>query len=148
MPTDVVPLPPAPVRASFALFLGVVVLSLLNAVIQLAFRFSGTPVLVGALIETGLFVLLGTQMRAGRLWARVTLTSVAWVFVAVSLLALFGLNGEWGGNLRGLVVFSLVALLAKLCMISAATVLMYRPGVRDYFTEAGHPPPVGAGRGH
>lgn len=148
MSTDVVPLPPAPVRASFALFLGVVVLSLLNAVIQVAFRLSGTPVLVGALIETGLFVLLGTQMRAGRLWARMTLASVAWVFVVVSLIGLLGLNGQWGGNLRGLVVYTLVSLVAKLFMIIAATVLMYRPGVRDYFTEAGDPPPVGAGRGH
>jgi hypothetical protein len=146
--TDVGPLPPASVRASFALFLGVVVLSLLNAVIQVAFRLSGTTVLIGALIETVLFLLLGTQMRAGKLWARVTLASVAWVFVAVSALAVFGLTGEWGGNLRGLVVFTLVAVVAKLTMIIAATALMYRPGVRGYFTEAGHPPPVGARRGH
>lgn len=148
MSTDVVPLPPAPVRASFALFFGVVVLSLLNAVIQVAFRPSGTPVLVGALIEAGLFVLLGAQMRAGKLWARVTLASVAWVFVVVSVLAVYGLNGEWGGNLRGLVVVTLIFLVAKLSMIISATVLMYRPGVREYFTEAGHPAPVAAGRGH
>ncbi|WP_028926148.1 hypothetical protein [Pseudonocardia acaciae] len=131
-------------RASFALFLGVVVLSLLNAVIQSAFRLSGTPVLVGALIESVLFLVLGAHMRAGRPWARVTLASVAWVFVVVSLVAVYGLNGEWGGNLRGLVMFTLVAIVAKLAMIVAATLLMYRPSVRAYFTEANEARPVGA----
>jgi len=126
-------LPPTPVRASFALFLGVVVLSLLNAVIQVAFRLSGATVVAGALIETVLFVLLGTQMRAGRLWARVTLMSVAWVFVAVSLLVVFGLNGAFGGHMDGLVLFTLMYVVAKLLMIIAATMCMYRPSTRGYF---------------
>ncbi|MCU1650958.1 MAG: hypothetical protein QOG57_3865 [Pseudonocardiales bacterium] len=130
---DAGPLPPTAVRASFALFVGVVVLSLLNAVIQISFRISGATVLVGALIEAVLFLVLGSQMRVGRLWARVTLMSVAWVFVAVSLLALFGLKGEFGRNLDGLVLFTLGYVTAKLAMIVAATVLMYRPSTRGYF---------------
>jgi hypothetical protein len=130
---DAGPLPPTAVRASFALFVGVVVLSLLNAVIQISFRISGATVLVGALIEAALFLVLGSQMRVGRLWARVTLMSVAWVFVAVSLLALFGLKGEFGRNLDGLVLFTLGYVTAKLAMIVAATVLMYRPSTRGYF---------------
>ncbi|MDT7609096.1 MAG: hypothetical protein QOC83_3162 [Pseudonocardiales bacterium] len=130
---DAGPLPPTAVRASFALFVGVVVLSLLNAVIQISFRISGATVLVGALIEAVLFLVLGSQMRVGRLWARVTLMSVAWVFVAVSLLALFGLNGSFGRNLDGLVLFTLGYVTAKLAMIVAATVLMYRPSTRGYF---------------
>jgi hypothetical protein len=130
---DAGPLPPTPVRASFALFVGVVVLSLLNAVIQIAFRIGGFTVLVGALIETVLFVFLGSQMRVGKLWARVTLMSVAWVFVAVSLLAVFGLNGSFGRHMDGLVLFTLVYVTAKLAMIVAATVLMYRPSTRGYF---------------
>jgi hypothetical protein len=130
---DVGPLPPTAVRASFALFLGVVVLSLLNAVIQIAFKISGATVLVGALIETVLFLFLGTQMRGGRLWARVTLMSVAWVFVAVSLLAVFGLNESLGRHMDGLVLLTLVYVSAKLAMIIAATVAMYRPSTRGYF---------------
>jgi hypothetical protein len=130
---DAGPLPPTAVRASFALFVGVVVLSLLNAVIQISLRISGATVLVGALIEAVLFLVLGSQMRVGRLWARVTLMSVAWVFVAVSLLALFGLNGSFGRNLDGLVLLTLVYVTAKLAMIVAATVLMYRPSTRGYF---------------
>jgi hypothetical protein len=130
---DAGPVPPTAVRASFALFVGVVVLSLLNAVIQISLRVSGATVLVGALIETVLFVFLGSQMRTGRLWARVTLMSVAWVFVAVSLLAVFGLNGSFGRHMDGLVLFTLVYVTAKLAMIVAATVLMYRPSTRGYF---------------
>jgi|SRR5882757_1801887 len=127
------PLPPTPVRASFALFLGVVVLSLLNAVVQVAFRLSGAITVVGAVIEAVLFVLLGTQMRAGRLWARVTLMSVAWVFIAVSLLAMVGLNGAYGNHMDELVLFTLIYVSAKLAMIIAATALMYRPSTRGYF---------------
>jgi hypothetical protein len=131
--TDIGPLPPVAVRASFALFLGVVVLSLLNAVLQVAFRTSAATVGVGAAIEAVLFVLLGAQMRAGRLWARVTLMSVAWVFVAVSLLAMFGLGGALAGHLTGLALLTVGYLAAKLAMIVAATVLMYEPSARDYF---------------
>ena len=133
MTTDLVHLPPASVRASFALLLGVVVLSLLNAVIQLAFRISGTTVLIGALIETGLFLLLGTHMRAGRQWARVALVSVTWVFVIVSLLALYGLGGAFDQRLTGQVAFILVYLTVKLSMIVTASLLMYQRGAREYF---------------
>jgi hypothetical protein len=126
-------LPPAPVRVSFALFLTVVVLSLFNAVIQMTLRLSGATVLVGALIETVLFVSLATQMRTGRLWARVTLMGVAWVFVAVNLIAVVGLNSSLGKHMNGLVLFTLVYLTVNLVMIIAGTVLMYRPSTRGYF---------------
>jgi hypothetical protein len=131
--TDTGPLPPVAVRASFALFLGVVVLSLFNAVVQVAFRISGATAGLGAVIEAVLFVFLGTQMRAGRLWARVTLMSVVWVFVVISLLAVLWLGGAFGVHLSGLAMLTLCYITAKLAMIVAATVLMYRPSARDYF---------------
>lgn len=108
-------------------------LSLLNAVVQVAFQFSGSTVVLGAVIETSLFLLLGAQMRAGRLWARVGLMSVAWVSVAVSLVAVFGLNEAFGRRVDVVVLFTLVYVAAKLIMIISATVLMYRPSVRGYF---------------
>jgi len=59
--------------------------------------------------------------------------SVAWVFVAVSLLAVFGLNESLGRHMDGLVMFTLVYVTAKLVMIVAATVLMHRPSTRGFF---------------
>jgi hypothetical protein len=131
--TDAGGLPPVAVRASFALLLGVVVLSLLDAVVQVAFRLTGATAGVGAVIEALLFVPLGAQMRAGRLWARMSLLSVAWVSVAVTLLGMFGLGGAFGARLTGLELLTLGYLSGKLVMIIAATVLMYRPSTRDYF---------------
>lgn len=126
------PLPPGPVRASFALFLGVVMLSALNAVVQVAFAPTGVAAAVGAVIETALFLVLAVPMHAGRLWARFALTSAAWVFIAVSLLALVGLGGT-PAHLHGMVLFTVGYVSTKLVMILAATALMYRPNTRDYF---------------
>jgi hypothetical protein len=121
------------VRASFALFIGAVMLSLLNAVVQVAFRLAGVGAGVGAVIEAVLFVLLGTQMRAGWLWARVTLLTAAWVFVGVTLLVVFGLGGAFVSHLTGLAVLTIGYVVAKLGMIVTAAALMYRPSTRGYF---------------
>jgi hypothetical protein len=45
----------------------------------------------------------------------------------------FGLNGSFGRQMDELVLFTLVYVTAKLAMIVAATVLMYRPSTRGYF---------------
>ncbi|GAA5155444.1 hypothetical protein GCM10023321_28830 [Pseudonocardia eucalypti] len=127
-------IPPAQVRASYALLFGVVVFSTLNAVIQVAYQISGVAVPVGAVIEAVLLLLLGKHMRDGKLWARMALLSVAWVFVAVSLLALFALYQlEDLRRLPGVAAFTVVYVVGKLLLIIAATVLMYRPAVRSYF---------------
>jgi hypothetical protein len=126
-------LPPTSVRLAFAVFLGDVVLSLLNAVIQVSVHLSGATVLVGAVIEAVLFIGLGVRMRAGRLWARVTLMSVSFVFVAVGVLAVIGLDSAFGHQVDGLVWFALICVAVKLVLIVAGTVLMYRPGNALYF---------------
>lgn len=120
-------------RAAFALFVGEVVLSLLNAVLQVSTQLSGTTVVIGALIEAGLFLGLGVPMRAGRLWARMALMSVAWVFIAIGVLAGFALNSSFGQDVNGLVAFALICVAGKLILIIAGTVMMYRPENRGYF---------------
>jgi hypothetical protein len=108
-------------------------LSLLNAVLQLSTQLSGATVLVGALIEAALFLGLGVPMRAGRLWARMALMSVAWVFIAIGVLAGFALNSAFGHEVDGLVAFALICVAGKLLLIIVGTVLMYRPENRGYF---------------
>jgi hypothetical protein len=121
------------VRAAFALFIGEVVLSLLNAVIQLSAHISGAPVLVGSLIEAVLFIGLGCQMWAGKLWARVALMSFGWVFIAVGVLAVLALNHALDYPVGGLVLFALICVAGKLILIVGGVFLMYRPQNRDYF---------------
>jgi hypothetical protein len=126
-------LPPTAVRAAFALFIGEVVLSLLNAVIQLSAHIGGAPVLVGSLLEAVLFVGLGSQMRAGKLWARMALMSFGWVFIAVGVLAVLELKHAFGYPVGGLVLFALICVAGKLILIVGGVFLMYRSETRGYF---------------
>ena len=130
---DAGPTPPGPVRRSFALFTGAALVALVNAVLQVVLGYNGPIVLVGAVAEALVFVLLGSFMRVGRLWARVSLMSVAWIFIAVSLLSLFGLNGAFGRHMDGLVMLTMAYVVLELLLIGFGTVLMYRPGMGGYF---------------
>lgn len=124
---------PHSVRVSFALFVGVVLLSLLNAVIQLVAHLNGTKPLFGALIEAVLFLGLGSMMRIGRLWARITLLSVAGVFLVIGILSVIGLAAAFGHGLNGLVTFALICVGVKVLVIIAGSLMMYRPDTYGYF---------------
>jgi hypothetical protein len=132
-PGDASDVVPHSVRVAFALFVGVVVLSLLNAVLQLVAHLGGTKPLYGALIEAALFLGLGSQMWAGKLWARITLLSVAGVFLVIGILSVIGLAGAFGHGLDGLVTFALICIGLKVLMIIAGSMMMYRPDTYGYF---------------
>jgi hypothetical protein len=129
---DLLP-PPSAVSASFALFVGESVLALLNAVIQVSAHFNGPVAVVGAAIEASLLIGLGIQMRAGKLWARVTLMSVAGLFVVIGVLSVIALRGAFGHRMDGLVLFALICVTVKLALIVAGVVMMYRPSTYGYF---------------
>lgn len=129
---DLLP-PPGAVSASFALFVGESVLALLNAVIQVSAHFSGPAALVGAVIEASLLIGLGVRMRAGKLWARVALMSVAGLFVVIGVLSVIALRGAFGHQMDGLVVFALICVAVKLALIVGGVVMMYRPSTYGYF---------------
>ncbi len=125
--------PPAPVRAAFALYLTAAGLSLVNASLQMAFGFGGNPVLIGAIIEATLFVAFGVHMRAGRLWARLTMLSLSGVFFAFGVLALIVLVGAVGESRDPLAVLTLLFVSTKMALIGSAVWKMYRPANLGYF---------------
>jgi hypothetical protein len=75
-----------------------------------------------SLIFIGLFVLFAYKMRAGRNWARITLT----VLGALSVVStLFGLSSASG--------LHLVVALIQMVLILVAVYFMYRPDANQYF---------------
>ncbi len=124
---------PETVRYSFAVFVAAAVLSLLNAVYQLSNGLSGALVLVGAGIEASLFLVLGSQMRIGKLWARMALMAFAWVFVALGVLFVVGLFTGPTGPIGGQELVAAIGYLAKIVLIVIGTVLMYRSESYGYF---------------
>lgn len=125
---------PRSVRLAFLLFVGAVALSLLNALLQLVTHLGGTKPLYGALIEAALFLGLGSQMRVGKLWARVTLLSVAGVFLVIGILSVIGLAGALGKGLGGLELLAVVCVGVKVLVIIAGALMMYRADTYGYFT--------------
>ncbi len=125
--------PPALVRTAFALYLTAAGLSLANAALQVVFGLGGDTVLVGAIIEATLFVAFGVHMRAGRLWARLTMLSLSGVFFAFGVLALMVLLGAVGQSRDPLVVLTLLFVSTKMALIGSAAWKMYRPANQTYF---------------
>ncbi len=93
----------------------------------------GIRIGVGALISLVLYALFIIKMRAGKNWARITLTVLIPLIVLGSLvLSDIGTLLSVGG--LGLVKVVLTAL--ELILIIAAVVFMYRPDSNAYFTRA------------
>jgi hypothetical protein len=118
---------------AFSLYVLAGVLAVLNAVTQIALGQTKLIALVGAGVQLALFVVLGSYMRAGRLWARMTLMSLAFVFGAYQVLLLLSLLPLLAENPGGLVRPTLGYVLAELALLVFATVQMYRPPTRGYF---------------
>lgn len=125
--------PPRSVRLAFFFYLAVVVLSATNALLQLASGLNGALPLVGTIIEAVLFIGLGWQMRAGKQWARGTLLGVSGLFLTIGILAATGLRGALNGDIDALIVAALACVAAKVLMIVAGAVTMYRPDTYQYF---------------
>ena len=78
--------------------------------------------MIFSLIFIGLFVLFAYKMRAGRNWARITLT----VLGALSVVStLFGLSSASG--------LHLVIALIQMVLILVAIYFMYRPESNQYY---------------
>lgn len=127
---------PAPVHTAFLLYLGAAALAVTNAVLQLTSGISPPLVLVGAAVEAVLFVAFGRQMHNGKLWARLTMLSLALVFTVYSLAGLAGLimlMRAGSDDLGGLRVLLALLWSAKVVVLVSATWLMYRPANQAYF---------------
>lgn len=124
---------PESVRYAFAVFVAAALLSLANAVYQLSNGLSPGLVLVGAGVEAALYLVLGSQMRIGKLWARMALMAFAWVFLALGLLFALGLLTAPGGPVGGQELLAAIGYFAKVLLIVIGTVLMYRPDSHGYF---------------
>lgn len=133
VPVDEGLVPPSAVRAAFALFVAEVAFSLLNVYIQISHQLSGYTALVGPAIEAVVFIVVGSRMRVGKLWARVAVMSLGWLFIAVGVLSVVGLAGAFGHRMDGLVWFAMGCVLVKIVLIISGIVMMYRPENLGYF---------------
>ena len=78
-----------------------------------------------SLLFIGLFVLFAYKMRAGRNWARITLTVLGGLSVVSTL---FGLSSASGVHL--------VVALIQMVLILVAIYFMYRPDANQYFAAS------------
>lgn len=135
--------PPASVRLAVILFLTDVVLGLVNFALTLALppgqadaeaqMPTGIAIGVLALAFLVFYVLFIVKMRAGKNWARITLT----VLVPLTVLASIVFS-DIGALLSagGLGLAKVVTIALELILIVAAVVFMYRPDSNTYFTQA------------
>lgn len=79
--------------------------------------------LVIGLAMIGLFVLFAFMMRAGRNWARITLTVLGGISIVLNL---FGIRSAGALNL--------IITLVLVVLVAAAIYLMYRPESNNYFS--------------
>ena len=125
--------PPFAVRVAFGLFAAEVAFSLLIVYLQISHRLTGYTALVGVAIEVVVFLGIGSQMRAGKLWARVAVMSMGWLLIAVGLLGIVGLVGAFGHQTDSLVWFTIGGVVVKVALIVGGIVMMYRPANLGYF---------------
>lgn len=131
---DEVSRPPTPVRRSFALWIAAVVVGLVGSVVAVL----GTPApgaaggvagTVVGLLFLGLLVSCALAMRAGRNWARVTLTIVGGVSVLLTVLGLL-LSAGLGVAVDAV---STTASLLQAGLTVAAVLLAFRAPANAYF---------------
>ncbi|MGE3285577.1 MAG: hypothetical protein AB7J32_05660 [Pseudonocardia sp.] len=139
-------LPPREVRASFALWLGVIAVSVLGNLLLLTvfdrvLDASGTPpenraaaygtvvAVVLATVAGGL--VLATRMRAGVSWARWVLVVIGVVYLVADVA---GLLGENVAGVPGPLAAVLTALtVAEMVLLAAAVALLFAPGAQPWF---------------
>lgn len=128
---------PAPVHTAFQLIIGAAALAVANAVLQLTFKVGTPVVLLGAAIEAGVLITAGLWMRRGSMRARLTLVSLALVFILYSLAGLLGLimlMRQGPNGLGGLELLLIVIWPIKIVVLVAAVWQMYRPANLRYFS--------------
>jgi hypothetical protein len=130
---DTSPTVPATVRTAFALFMAAVVVSLANVLARVHFRISPPAGLVNPAVELVLFLGVGLRMRAGRLWARISMFSIALLLILLNLFLGYGLTRAFGSLPTYQVVLLMMLVSGKVALLGAATWMMYRPQNQAYF---------------
>jgi hypothetical protein len=135
--------PPAEVHRAFLALVGYLAVSVLSVVVSQAFAAAAvvelpsggvTPrfvVFTAALYLAALVVMV--KMRAGQHWARVTLSVLGALGLAVIVLNTVVLLANAAGYGLAYSAVFLVISLAQIALLAAALVLMYRPAAAAYF---------------
>ncbi|MGI9004232.1 MAG: hypothetical protein ACR2GH_21715 [Pseudonocardia sp.] len=133
--------PPASVRLAVILFLTDVVLGLVNSALTLALPDQPqaqlpTGIVIGVLALAILvfYILFIVMMRAGKNWARITLTVLAPLTVIGGSLVFSDISALL--SVGGLGLAKVVIAVVELILVVAAVVFMYRPDSNTYFTQA------------
>ncbi|MCW2632250.1 MAG: hypothetical protein JWR88_1212 [Pseudonocardia sp.] len=148
--------PPAEVHRAFQFFLAVGALGVVQEIVTLifygvifgsaglGFGYGVGSAIVGLIIYLIILAVLfwiALQMRAGRNWARITLTvlgGIGALFFVIGLIAsLTGFGGlvssVLGGGYSVYLIISLLIDAASAALIGYAIYLMFRPNVNSYF---------------
>lgn len=124
---------PAAVRTSFALYMTAVVVSVANVLAQVHFGISKPVGLVNPALELAVFLGIGLRMRAGRMWARIGMFSIALLLILLNVFLAYGLTRAFGSLPSYQVVLLLALVVGKVALLGAATWMMYRPQNQAYF---------------
>lgn len=103
---------------------------------EMAASFARVGVIIGAVLVVaviGLLVLFTFKMRAGRNWARITLTVVGGIAVLMTLFTLVGIGTAIAAG--GLAFASSVLSLLSGLLTVAAIVMMFRSDANPYFNR-------------
>lgn len=147
--------PPKEVHQAFQALLAVGALGVVQSIVSLIFfsaifsgRLAGYSVggsvvsLVVFLVVLAVLVWITLQMRAGRNWARITLTVLGGLaalgFLISLIVSLSGFGGlaasVLGGGYSAYLIISLLIDALRVALIGVAIYWMYRPNVNSYFT--------------
>ena len=124
---------PAAVRTSFRLYLAAIVVSVLNAAMQVHLHISPALILVNPVLELALLLGIGLRMRAGKPWARVGMSSIAALIIVLNVVFIIRVTSVFGQYPTLQVVLLLGLSAGKVALLGAATWMMYRPQNQVYF---------------